>query len=175
MEALNKLFTEQDVNAVAGEILLATKDKLIEQIETAFYDVNKDYLYNIYDNNKDRIKRELIREISEEFVREPDKYDMKSIRDKMWSEHKTELLSTLTDEMVKANVEGSLGMHTSTDYYWHWQWKDAIVGFILKNWDILQNDERISSGLVREIEKLKRTNNRLSVELYEATHPNEEE
>lgn len=88
METLNKIFTEAQAIEIAEKILLATKVKIKGDIADEFYKEVEGYLYKIYSDTKDRIEKELIAEITEEYVKDPTNYKFKDLRDKLWSEHK---------------------------------------------------------------------------------------
>lgn len=167
MEALNKLFTEQQVVELSEKIMSATRDKIKEQIANKFYEETEGWLYEIYQNNKGKISDELIAEITESYVKDPTQSKFFHLRRKIWEENKAEVLPTLTDEVIASNMEGVLLKHTANEYYFNWQWKDAIVRLIMSNWDNFKDDERIKDQFGREIQRLKDQNTYLQNKLNE--------
>lgn len=174
MKSFNKLFTEEQVIEVSEKILANTKEKIKEQLANVFYSETEGWLYEIYTNNRDKIEKELIAEITEKYVKEPTLYKFKDLRDKLWIEHKDEIVGALTDEAVKESIETALLIYTHRDYNFNWQWKDAIVQLIMSNWSQFQDDERINQGFRNEIEKLKFKISNLEGRLYDVLNVDEE-
>ena len=155
METLNLIYNEDAVDKVAQGILDTLKEKMQDQIINETYDRMSEYLYEHYENNKDKIIGELIREISDDFTTNPDNYKYRELRTKIFHEHKDEILKSLTDQAITVSMENILYEYTHKDYVFNWKWKDGIVSLILKNWDLFKEDERISYQFGREVDKLK--------------------
>lgn len=155
MEALNKIFTEQDINEVSQKILVKSIAKIKEEIGTNFYHELDSWIYEHYDNAKDKIEKELIAEIVEGFVEDPMLSKYAKLRQKLFSENKELLTKTLTDEVIQKSVEAVIWGHTNIEYQFNWKWKDAVVTIILENLDKFKDDERINDGLIRQINILK--------------------
>jgi len=153
IETIDLIITEKQVEDIAERILAKTRDKIKDQIGDGFYNELRNYCYEHYTNHKDRVEAELIDEITEKFVKEPDLYKFGNLRKKIWYENKDEIVKTLTDEAIKDSVENVIQDYTHRDYHFNWQWKDGIVEIILKNWDKFKDDERIKEAFGRELNK----------------------
>lgn len=169
MNTLDKIYTEDQAVDLAEKVLSLTKDKIKEQIANKFYEETEGWLYELYDNNKAKIKKELIAEITEQYVTDPTKSAFNELRKKIWQENKDAILPSLTDEVLRANMEMVLMHHTSNDYHFQWRWKDAIVELVLSNWDKFKDDERIIQQFGREIDRLKSQVSSLQQKLNEAS------
>lgn len=165
METLNKVFTEEQVAEVSDKILKATLGKLTDELNHKFYNEMGNFIYEHYSNASDEIHRQLIKEITEEFVKEPKNYKFAELRKKLFNENKELLVKTLTDEAIEKSVEDVIQNYTHRDYNFHWQWKEAIVRIVLANWNTLKEDERIKNSFGREIDNLKRQIQRLQEQL----------
>lgn len=155
MEALNKIFTEEQINEVSQKVLEKSIEKIKEEIGHKFYHELDNWIYEHYANTKDRIEKELIAEIAEEFVKTPMEYKYEKLRKKLFLENKEMLTKTLTDEVIQKSVEAVIWGHTNIEYQFNWKWKDAVVTIILENLDKFKDDERINDGLIRQINILK--------------------
>ena len=151
-EKYNLIMSERQVVDIAEKILAETRDKIKEQVGDKFYDELGGLLYEHYTNHKERVEEELIKEITEQFVKEPNLYKFKDLRRKIWNENKDEIVKTLTDEAIKDSVENVIQQYTHRDYHFDWQWKDNIVKIILENWDKFKDDERIKQAFGRELD-----------------------
>lgn len=167
MKTLNKIFTEEQVKELGEKVLADVRDKVKEQIGDAIYLHLGSFLYEHYTNMRDKIKGELIKEITEQYVKNPKDYVYKDLRRKIWEENKSEIVKTLTDEAIKDGVENVIMEYTHRDYYFNWQWKDNIVRIILKNWDKFKDDERIKAQFGRELENRQSYINSLEQQLEE--------
>lgn len=152
MENLNKIYTEKQIEELSEKVLVSVRDKVKEQIGDALYSELRGFIYEHYTNNKNRIKEELIREITEQYVKDPNSYQYKDLRRKIWEENKSEIVKTLTDEAIKDSVENVIMEYTHRDYHFSWQWKDHIVRIILQNWDKFKDDKRIKEAFGRELD-----------------------
>ena len=151
-EVLNKIITSKEVEDIGEKVLSEIREKIKEQIADSMYTHLESYLYEHYENHKDKVERELIKAITEEYVKEPSLYKYSALRKKLWEENKEEIIETLTDEAIKGNMENILERYTNKDYHFNWQWKDGIVKVVLENWDKFKDDERIKDGFGRELE-----------------------
>jgi hypothetical protein len=155
MSILDQLFTEEEAEALAQKVLDATKKKIDDQITQEFYESTKNYLSDIYLNAESSIKRKMLIDLAAKYAKNPSRPEYSDIRDKLWMEHKDEIIPSITDKFIKDNMEAALKHYTSSDYYFNWQWEDGIVTLVLSNWDSFKDDERIANGFGREIERLK--------------------
>lgn len=165
METLNKVFTEEQVAEVSDKILKATLGKLTDELNHKFYNEMGNFIYEHYSNASDEIHRQLIKEITEEFVKEPKNYKFAELRKKLFNENKELLVKTLTNEAIEKSVEDVIQNYTHRDYHFHWQWKEAIVRIVLSNWNTLKEDDRIKNSFGSEIDNLKGQIQRLQEQL----------
>ena len=152
MKTLEQITTEKEVEQIGEKILASVRDKIKEQIGDALYSELRGYLYEHYSNHKDRIQEELIKEITEQYVKDSSSYRFKDLRRKIWDENKAEIVKSLTDEAVKDSVTNVIMEYTHRDYHFSWQWKDNIVRIILENWDKFKDDDRIKEAFGRELD-----------------------
>ena len=169
MDTLKLIYDENKVAEIAEKILAVTKEKIKDQIANEYYKEVENYLYEHYTNNKDKIKQQMIREISDEYVANPANYQFGELRKKIFEENKDAIVGALTDDAIMKNMENILLEYTHINYTFNWRWKDGIVNLIRKNWDLFKDDERILSGLGREIENLKYQNKQLQDRLNSIT------
>jgi len=167
METLDKLFTEKQVEELGEKVLADVREKVKEQIGDAVYSHLGSFLYEHYTNMRDKIKEELIKEITEQYVKNPKDYNYKDLRRKIWEENKDEIVKTLTNEAIKDSVENVIMEYTHRDYHFSWQWKDHIVKIILQNWDKFKDDERIKEAFGRELDNRQSYINSLEQQLQE--------
>ena len=146
------MINEKDAEQLADKVILSVKDKIKEDIADKIYNELSGYLYEHYQNVKDKIDNELIKAITEQYVKDPSFYKFKDLRRKMFDENKDVLVKTLTDEAIKDSVENVIMEYTHRNYHFNWQWKDGIVKIILKNWDSFKDDERIKEAFGRELD-----------------------
>jgi hypothetical protein len=155
METLNEVFTEKQVDEVSDKILKSTIEKIKTELSDQFYNEMSNYIYEHYSNASDAIHKNIVKEITEEFVTEPKKYKFLKLRQKLFNENKDMLISVLTEEAIKKSIETAIWEHTDKSYHFNWKWIDAIVRIIGENWHKFKDDERINNGLLRQIEQLK--------------------
>lgn len=155
MKSLDLIFTEETAVGVAEKILSATRDKIKEQIANKLYEETEGWLHETYSNYKDKVVKELIGEITEQYVSNPSDYKFNGLRRKIWEENKDEIMKSLTDEAITEGMENVLQQYTHRDYLFNWKWKDGIVNVILSNWDKFKDDERVAQQFGREIDRLK--------------------
>ena len=165
MESLNKLFTEEQINEVSNKILKESITKITDELQGKFCQELESWIYEHYLNSKQKIEKNLIAEIVEKFVENPMDTKFSNLRKKLFLENKELLTGTLTDEAIMLSVETVIKKYTNGDYYFHWQWKDAIIRIIGENWHEFKDDERVNNGLLRQIESLKSQVNSLQQKL----------
>jgi hypothetical protein len=154
MENLNKLFTEEQVENVSEKILLNLKERIKDQIADSFYKETHNYLHEHYDNFKNGLKQDLIKEITDEYISNPANYQFRALRDRLFEENKDAILPALTDQVIKQSMEKILYEYTHTNAQFSWKWKEGIANLIIKNWDLFKDDERINNVFRREKENL---------------------
>lgn len=155
MKALNSVFTEKQVDEVSNKILKSTIEKIKSELSDKFYNEMSILIYEHYNNASDEIHEKLIKEITDEFISDPKNYKFLKLRQKLFNENKELLTKIITDEVIEKSVENVIWQHTDKSYHFNWKWIDAIVRIIGENWYKLKDDERVNSGLLRQIEQLK--------------------
>jgi hypothetical protein len=170
MESLNKLFTEEQVNHASTKVLKASITKITDELQGKFSEEIESWIYEHYLNSKSKIENELIKEITEEFIKNPMQYKFGKLREKLFLDNKELLTKTLTDEAIMLSVENVIENYTHRNYQFSWRWIDAILEIIAKNWHKFRDDERVNNGLLRKIEMLKSNINDLKQSI-EATSP----
>ena len=131
--------------------------QVIDLISDEFYDQIQAYLYQHYDNFKDRIESELIKKITEEFIENPKNHKFSDLRKKIFTENKELLTKVLQDEVIFNNVEDIIIEYTRKEYHFNWRWMNGIAEVIKKNWNLFKDDKNINQSFGREIERLTRT------------------
>ncbi len=165
MESLIKVFTEEQVNDASTKILKASITKITDELQGKFSQEMESWIYEHYLNSKSKIESELIKDITEEFIKNPMQYKFAKLREKLFLENKDLLTKTLTDEAIMLSVENVIENYTHRNYQFDWMWKDAIVKIIGENWHKFKDDERVNNGLLRQIENLKSQVNSLQQKL----------
>ena len=155
METLKQIITQEQSEMVAGKIINKTIEDIKDKLSNEFYTQMQDCLYEHYENFKNGIHAELLAEITEEYIKDPASYKFRALRDKIFTEHKDEILNSLTDQSIQNSLEKIILDYTHKNYSFAWQWKEGIAKFILSHWHELKDDERINSVLLRQIENLK--------------------
>jgi len=150
---MNNIYEEKEVEELSEKVLLSIRDKVKEQIGDSVYNELSGYLYEHYQNNKGKIETELIKSITEEYVKDPKQYKFAELREKMFKENKESLTKSLTDEAIQKSVENVIQKYTHGDYSFEWQWKEGIARFILENWDNFKEDKRINEAFGRKLKK----------------------
>ena len=146
------IYNEEEISKLADTFAKKTTDKLKDDLLGDIYNNVSQYLYEHYDNFKNKIEAELIKSICEEYVKTPAEYKFADLRKKIFNENKEELTKILTDEAIEKSVEDVIEKYTHRDYHFNWRWKDAIVRIILENWDKFKDDERIQMQFGRELD-----------------------
>lgn len=155
MKMLDKIFTEEDVEKVSEKILKKTSEKIKTMIADEFYQENSAFLYDHYHYLSNGIKDELIKEISDEFIKDPSNYLYCGLRKKIFEENKELITNTIVEEGIKNDIENIILKYTYRSNYFNWQYKDGIIQFIFNNWAELEKDVRINNGLLSQIDNLK--------------------
>jgi hypothetical protein len=155
METLNEVFTEKQVDEVSDKILKSTIEKVKSELSDKFYNEMSSFIYEHYSNASDTIHENLIKEITEEFVTEPNNYKFLKLRQKLFNENKEVLTKLLTDEAIEKTLENVIWQHTNKEYHFNWKWTEALVRIIGENWHKFKDDERVNNGLLRQIDQLK--------------------
>ena len=150
---MKNIYDEKEVEKLSQGVLDSVKDKIKDQIADEVYSKIGGYLYEHYTDNKDKIENELIRSITEEYVKKPSDYKYSGLREKMFLENKEELTKTLTDEAIYKSVEDVIEQYTHRNYHFEWRWKDGIARFILENFSKFKDDERVNEWIGRDIER----------------------
>lgn len=165
METLKKLYDEKQVDDLAKAIILKTKTKFFESVDAELFSSAETFLYDIYTNNKDKIERELIKEITEQFVNDPSQYKFAELRANLFKENKDVLVKQLTNDGIKNDIDNILMDYTHRKYMFHWKYKDGLVSFMLSNWDRFKDDERIKLAFGNELQRLRSLANQLREKL----------
>ena len=113
---LKEVMSEEKYNEVAGKILEKVKKKITDELIEAWYGEMESWLYDQYVNVSDEIERKLIDKISERFVNDKTAYKFEEIRKQLFTENKEEIISVLTDEIVKEHMENVFLGYVSKDY-----------------------------------------------------------
>ena len=99
------MYNEKDVELLAKKTLEKITESVKSDIADKFYNEMSDYLYEHYLNIDDRIKDDLINQISDNFIQNPKEYKYKKLRDKIFEDNKEMLIGILTDEAIFNCVE----------------------------------------------------------------------
>lgn len=168
MDALKNVFTEEQVTEVSDKILKLTLGKITNELNGTFYNEMASFLYEHYTNASGDIHKQLIKEIADQFIKEPKNHKFTELRKKLFIENKEHIITPLTDDFIEKNVESVILNHVCTeDYMFNWQWRDAVVKIVLANWDKFKDNERIQNSFGREIDSLKSQIQRLKQQLQE--------
>lgn len=155
MEELKQIFGEKH-EEVASKIFESLIDKLKDSLSGEFYKEMQDYMYQHYENHQDRIRKKLIEELCDKYIEDPAAQQFRELRAKIFYENRDEIIASLTDDAIRANMSAILFDSVSHKNLFSWQWKDAIVDLVKKNWNLFKDDERVDGALLREIGSLKR-------------------
>lgn len=152
---MEKLFEEKQVEELAEKVLSKVKESIKEDIADRLYIELSSYLYEHYTNINDRIRQDLITQITEEFVKNPSDYKFEKLREKLFQENKDELVGLLTDEQIFKNVEKIVWDYSHKEHTFKWKWEEAISRFIIKHIDDFKDNERIQAMFGKENDRLK--------------------
>ena len=147
------VYKEEDVIKLADEFAKKSVDKLKGDLVDAFYQDVSNYLHEHYQNNQNRIERQLISSICEEYVKDPKNYKFADLRKKMFLENKEEIVKTLSDEAIASSVENVIEQRISRDYHFEWRWKDGIAKFVVENLEMFKEDKRVQEWITRDIKR----------------------
>jgi len=145
------MYNEKDVELLAKKTLEKITENVKRDIADKFYNEMSDYLYEHYLNIDDRVKDDLINQISDNFIQNPREYKYKKLRDKIFVDNKEMLISLLTDEAIYNCVEAVILNYSHKSFAFSWQWHDAIAKIIIKNVDSFLEIERIQDMFAREL------------------------
>lgn len=134
---LQLLFTEEQVEAAAAEILRRAHEglkKVMEEATEAFYSSTQDYLYQHFDNAESPVRERLVRDLAEGYSEKPNGPHYGPIRDRMWREHRDEIEAALVTDRVKDVIWNVLHGNTSRHAYSRQLWIEALVKVVSANW-----------------------------------------
>jgi len=166
---MKDIYEEKEIEELSEKVLSSVREKVKEQIGDAVYYNLSAYLYEHYTGNKNKIEKELIDSITEEYVKNPTDYKFAKLREKMFKENKDLLVKTLTNEAIQKSVEDVIMEYTHRDYHFKWQWREGIAKFILNNWDNFKDDKIINEMFGRELEQKQSRINWLEEKLREVS------
>lgn len=150
---MKQLFDQKQVEALAEKVLGKMKESIKSDIADKMYDELSQYLYEHYTNVEYKIQNDLIRTITEEFVKDPRQYKFKPLRKKLFEENKEELVGLLTDEQILGSVEKIVWDYSHKEHGFKWKWEEMIAKFVLNNIDEYKDNERIQQMFAREIKR----------------------
>jgi uncharacterized membrane protein YheB (UPF0754 family) len=150
---LEEVMSEEKYIEIASNILEKVKKKIDSELTETWYQEMQCYLYDQYSNVANNIEDKLIDKIAGSYLKEPESYKFKQIRQKMFEDNKEKLTSIITDDMVKEHLENVFLEYTNEHYYFNWQWLGGIVKTICKNWELFEHNKRINERIVCEIKR----------------------
>jgi polyhydroxyalkanoate synthesis regulator phasin len=166
---LKTYFPPKKVEELAKEIIKEATKQHDEAIQT-FYNSLENSLYEHYENLEERVKYNLIREITEEFVKNPKDSRFKDLRIKLFKENQDLFIPLLTEEQVTKEVEDVLFEYTFRPHYWNNRWNEKIANFILKNINDYAENETIRRVFTDQLKNQKHEINRLKDKISELTN-----
>lgn len=134
----------------------------------------EDCLYNVYETSRDRIEDELIASIVRGFLENPTESKYRNLREKIFSEHKEEIMKTLADSAIEDTIKMMVRERTIRFSSFDWDWKTFLVKFIFENWNVFKDDEIIKEQFGKRIEELEHVIDCLEHKLSKATRILEE-
>lgn len=162
MENLDKVFIEQDVVDVSNKILSKTIEEIKNELSNSFYDEMGSYLYEQYDNVKDKIKKELIQELADEFVKDPTNYKYSAIRKKLFEENKELLTAAVSKELMEKGISDVVWGYLSEGNMFNWRWAEYVARFIKENIFDLVGNSYVGDKLLLQIRSQQQTINYLN-------------
>lgn len=168
MESLDTIFPQNKVEEISNEILKKSIKNITDNLSDNFYNTMSMYLYEHYENNKDKIIQQLVNEFSDKFISDPNNYKYRSFRDKLLEEHKDKIIQSLTEPIIISNIEYCLGMLTDPKYVFSFQWNEYIAKFIINNISLFENDNHVQSVMIKSISALKQQIMDLQNQLYKS-------
>lgn len=170
MTILNKILQEEQVLEVADKILKTSIEKIKNDLSTNFYNEMSSYLFEHYDNTKDSIHKQLIDEITEEFITDPKSYKFYKLREKLFNENKDFLIQILTDEQIQKTIDSIILGYFSKENHFKRNHINGIIRTINNNWEEFKKDNMFNDSLIEEIDKLKKENLSLKQKLTETSN-----
>ena len=155
---MENIYNEEEIKRLADNFSKKVTENLKGDLLDCFYQDIQSYLEEHYQNFHNKIERNLIKSICEEYTKDPSQYKFIDLRKKMFIENKEELIKLLTDEAIEKSVEDVIEKYTHRDYTFSWRWNDAIAKIIIKNIDKFLDNERVQGMFARELEN---KNNRI--------------
>jgi len=166
--ALDKIFTEEQVQELSKRVIDHVDKKLKDEVLYSLYNELDSYLWQHYENHKEKVEATLIDEITDRFKSDPDSYKYKDLRKRLWEENKEALTKKLTDEAIQECVENVILDYTHREYHFNHMWLDGIAKVIFNNWDRFKEDARIQAYFGRKMDQKDYQYKKLSEELEEA-------
>lgn len=149
------IITENQAEHAAKCILDKILPNLSEKLTNEFYNGVEGFLFEHYQNHKSKVHSELIKELSDEYVKDPNDYKFASVRKRIFEENKEEIFAAMQQWITQSNLEANIIGQLGEGNYFNWKWKDGIADFILNNWDMFKDDERVNSRHLQIIQNLK--------------------
>jgi len=150
---MDKLYNEKKVEELSEKVITSVKEKIQEDVSNSIYQELSNYLYDHYENAKNRVEKELIEQITEEFVKDKKAYKYKKLRDKIFIENRGELTRQLTEEKIFESIEKMVCGYTHKEHAFKWRWEEGIAKIIIKNIDKFKENERIQKMFAIELER----------------------
>lgn len=168
---IDELIKSNDFEKLSSKFVEKVLPELFEAIR---YEIET-FALEQYDNIKDKIERDLISQIANEYNREPDGYKFQALRRKMFLENKDAVLALMVDEVVEQNLEKILLERCDDKYYFKWQWMQGVANFILKNFTLFEGNQNFEFIFKNRIQVLEDEVARLRDKLnkYEDIEENE--
>lgn len=151
---ITEILTEEQSERIAKQALKSIQ-KYHENLVHDIYAELEGFLYEHYENVKDKIERKLIEKITERFVSNPNDYQFQELRSKIIQENLEVLREPLTDAIIQQSLERILEGYTHKKHYWNWKWKDGIAKFISEHPHLFEDDERVQTAFLRENARLR--------------------
>jgi hypothetical protein len=153
---MENIFTEEQMGEFAKQAVakfMPEMKKMMDNASCEFENAITDNAWQMYNNHKEKIDRELIAEITERFKKEPENHRFNDLREKLFEENKESIIPVLTQDAVSRALDIVLNRYTHQHYYFSWRWKEEILRFVLENWDKLKDDARINQGILSDKQK----------------------
>lgn len=144
--------TQEEIEGVAKSVFDKAIEKIKAEITDNYYNEITSYLYEHFSNFNDRVRRDMIEKLAEEFGSDPSKYEYAKIRKSAYESHKDEILASLTKEVIESGISKAMKGYCDEAYHYSWQWKDEIAKFIIGNKYLFLDDERINAKFLRELQ-----------------------
>lgn len=142
-DTLDDIFTEKNVTDLTGKVLKNVSDEFLKKFKDEFYEEISCFLEDHYRLAKAGIKEKLVHEMADRFIRDPEDYKYRVLRDKLWEENKEKIIPILTDKAICECVERTLLKYTHINEHFSWKWREGIATMIVKHWDLFKDDENM--------------------------------